>query len=192
MFTILFSALCAWFAFFLPCFATYKVLSQRPVSEPELERVSMYWSVIAAFVGLEYLAGWLISWLPFYWEIKTVFFLFLSLPQTQGSTYGIVSLQKSVINFVQTRFTAVWDLLWSVINKTPPPGQPPSAAPPAPNGAYTIENALGLWRTYGPSLVSALQSGQPAGHVSPSASSTSVNSVGVDRRTSGVPEAYAA
>ncbi|KAF8917634.1 TB2/DP1, HVA22 family-domain-containing protein [Mucidula mucida] len=216
MFTLLFSALCAWFAFFLPCFATYKVLSQRPISEPELERISMYWSVIAAFVGFEYLAGWLVSWLPFYWEIKTVFFLFLSLPQTQGSTYvyntylkpffvqnenaieqGIGALQKSVINFVQTRFTAVWDLLWSVINKTPPPGQPPSAAPPSPNGAYTIENALGLWRTYGPSLVSALQSGKPAGHVSPvpspaSASSTSVNSVGVDRRTSGVPEAYAA
>jgi receptor expression-enhancing protein 1/2/3/4 len=63
----------------------------------------MYWTVIGAFVAFEYVAEWLISWqaliidysvtpsqiipsscrLPFYWEVKTMFLLYLSLPQIQ-------------------------------------------------------------------------------------------------------------
>ena len=94
----------AWFAFLLPCYSTFKVLSHQPVSEPDIQKWAMYWSVIGAFVAFEYLAEWLISWqvifpplapcdhltlallpsrLPFYWELKTAFLLFLSLPQTQ-------------------------------------------------------------------------------------------------------------
>jgi len=93
----------AWFAFLLPCYSTFKVLSHQPVSEPDIQKWAMYWSVIGAFVAFEYLAEWLISWqvifpplapcdhltlallpsrLPFYWELKTAFLLFLSLPQT--------------------------------------------------------------------------------------------------------------
>ncbi|KIY62635.1 hypothetical protein CYLTODRAFT_383345 [Cylindrobasidium torrendii FP15055 ss-10] len=185
MLGFIFSALCAWFAFFLPCFATFKVLRQRPVSEPELERITMYWSVIAAFVGFEWTAGWLINWLPFYNEAKTVFLLFLSLPQTQGSTFiyksylepffvkneriiddGIVSLQGSVVGFVQSRIAAIWELAWSVINKTPPPGQPPAAAPPQTQPGLSVENIKGMWNTYGPSLVNALQQGK-AGFAAP-------------------------
>ena len=94
----------AWFAFFLPCYATFKVLSHRPINEAELQKHAMYWSVIGAVVAFEYIAEWLISWqvltidysvrhtsqtipsscrLPFYWEVKTLFFLYLSLPQIQ-------------------------------------------------------------------------------------------------------------
>ncbi|KAG7450695.1 uncharacterized protein BT62DRAFT_985013 [Guyanagaster necrorhizus] len=202
MFSLIFSALCAWFAFFLPCFATFKLLSQHPVPEAELQRTSKYWAVVGAFVGFEYLAGWLISWLPFYWEIKTVFLLFLSLPQTQGSTFvydsylkpvfvknhnsidsGIISIQGSVITFIHNRLYAVWELLWSVINKTPPPGQPPAAAPP-PTAGFSVESAMGLWRTYGPSLLSAIQTGNaravpatPPATPSTSASSTSTDNL---------------
>ncbi|KAK0245669.1 TB2/DP1, HVA22 family-domain-containing protein [Armillaria nabsnona] len=196
MFSLIFSALCAWFAFFLPCFATFKLLSQHPVPEAELQRTAKYWTVIGAFVGFEYLVGWLISWLPFHWEIKTVFLLFLSLPQTQGSTFvydtylkpffvknhnsidsGIISIQGSIITFIHTRLYAVWELLWSVVNKTPPPGQPPAAAPP-PAVGFSVESAMGLWRTYGPSLLSAIQTGNaraaPATPpVTPSASASS-------------------
>ncbi|KAK0456628.1 hypothetical protein EV421DRAFT_1895836 [Armillaria borealis] len=215
MFSLIFSALCAWFAFFLPCFATFKLLSQHPVPEAELQRTAKYWTVIGAFVGFEYLVGWLISWLPFHWEIKTVFLLFLSLPQTQasdpliythtsyssllqGSTFvydtylepffvknhnsidsGIISIQGSIITFIHTRLYAVWELLWSVINKTPPPGQPPAAAPP-PAAGFSVESAMGLWRTYGPSLLSAIQTGNaraaPATPpVTPSASASSTS-----------------
>ena len=100
----------AWFAFLLPSYATFKALSHRPLSEHELQRWAMYWTVVGAFVAFEYTAEWLISWyvtffstspylnytifavhllgtsrLPFYWEAKTIFFLYLSLSQTQVS-----------------------------------------------------------------------------------------------------------
>jgi len=71
----------------------------------------MYWAVISMVVAFEYLAEWLISWqvsfflvvprltffsqrLPFYWEIKTVFLLFLSLPQSQVhlSTFPLLKI----------------------------------------------------------------------------------------------------
>lgn len=52
----------AYFAFLLPCYSTFKALSHRPVSEPDLERLSMYWAVIGAFVAFQYTAEWLISW----------------------------------------------------------------------------------------------------------------------------------
>lgn len=210
MFSLIFSALCAWFAFFLPCFATFKLLSQHPVPEAELQRTAKYWTVIGAYVGFEYLVGWFISWLPFYWEAKTVFLLFLSLPQTQGSTFvydtylkpffvknhnsidsGIISIQGSIITFIHTRLYAVWELLWSVINKTPPPGQPPAAAPP-PAAGFSVESAMGLWHTYGPSLLSAIQTGNaraapatPPVTPSASASSTSTDNlpgIGVEQR----------
>jgi len=89
----------AWFAFLLPCYSTFKVLSHQPVSEPDIQKWAMYWSVVGAFVAFEYLAEWLISWQVTFpplapcdhyhysllgcpWELKTAFLLFLSLPQT--------------------------------------------------------------------------------------------------------------
>ena len=57
-------------AFLYPGYASYKTLSQRPASEAELERWLMYWSVLGCIVGVEYLAGWLISW----WvEVDSIF-----------------------------------------------------------------------------------------------------------------------
>jgi len=118
--------LSAWFAFFLPCYATFKTLSTRPISESELQKWAMYWSVIGAFVAFEYVAEWFISWLPFYWEIKTLFLLYLSLPQTQGSTYvytaylqpifsrnehQLDAIQRNALTFIQAKFTALWKML---------------------------------------------------------------------------------
>jgi hypothetical protein len=58
-------------------------------------------SIVGALVGLEYALEWLVSWwesftvyhrqwlmftslrVPFYWELKTIFVLYLALPQTQ-------------------------------------------------------------------------------------------------------------
>jgi hypothetical protein len=52
----------AWFAFLLPCYATFKALSNRPLSEPDLHKLSMYWATIGAFVAFEYTLEWTISW----------------------------------------------------------------------------------------------------------------------------------
>jgi len=88
MFMFIFSRLLAgWFTFLLPSYSTFKALKERPLREQEIERWTSYWVVVGAVVAFEYTAEWLLSWLPFYWEIKTLFLLFLSLPQFEGSTY---------------------------------------------------------------------------------------------------------
>ncbi|EMD41926.1 hypothetical protein CERSUDRAFT_90515 [Gelatoporia subvermispora B] len=189
--------LSAWFAFLLPCFATWKALAHRPVSEPELEHWAKYWTVVGAFIAFEYVAEWFISWVPFYWETKTVFLLFLSLPQTQGSTWifhtylhpyfakneasidaGIAAAQSNALTFVQTRLTALWQILWDLATKGAPAAQGQaqgtitSGVRAAPN---PLDMAKGLWNSFGPSVLGAFQ--QPPREVpprpSPAASSSS-------------------
>ncbi|EED78795.1 predicted protein, partial [Postia placenta Mad-698-R] len=73
--------------FLYPGYASYKTLSQRPASEEELERWLMYWSVLGCIVSSPILT---FSWtcrLPFYYPVKTIFLLYLALPQTAGAAY---------------------------------------------------------------------------------------------------------
>ncbi|GJJ09852.1 hypothetical protein Clacol_004076 [Clathrus columnatus] len=123
--------LTTWVAFLYPAFASYKALSHRPVSEPELERWVKYWTVVGVFVGAEYLLEWLVSWFvllslregvyfaiyfdvdrfPLYWEVKTAAVLYLALPQTQGSTYIYNTylgpyFQRNEVNFDRNIETA--------------------------------------------------------------------------------------
>lgn len=193
MFALIFSAFSAWFAFFLPAYHTHKVLNTIPTpDEQELKRVAMYWSVVGCFVGAEYLAEWLVSWLPFYWELKTIFLLFLALPQVQGSTFvyttylqpffaqnesqidqGIVSIQAGVINFLKSKLLMIWELLWSVINKAPAPGQTPSSGSTQPASAPTLQSVIGLFQSYAPAIVNALQ---PPAPKNPSTAATTPSS----------------
>ncbi|ESK98051.1 receptor expression-enhancing protein 4 [Moniliophthora roreri MCA 2997] len=217
MFSIFFSVICAWFAYFLPAYATFKALSKRPVASApvagadvvSLEPLCMYWTVVGLFVGFEYVAGWFVSWLPFYWELKTIFLLFLSLPQVQGSTFvytsylapflqaneqeidaGIVALQSNILAFVQDKLAALWNL---VVNKGQQPlaqgtygQQPQQGQGQVPN--LSFENAMGLFKTYGPGLINHLPSAGnrpgPNPNPSPSASSTSIPSMSAESRSS--------
>jgi receptor expression-enhancing protein 1/2/3/4 len=125
----------------------------------------MYWTVIGVVVAFEYLAEWLISWLPFYWEIKTVFLLFLSLPQTQGSTYvyttylqpfilqnesdldvGIVAIQRNVMTFIQEKLTAAWDLFWSLSNRNTHTPHSANFRPSAPSQLSWLYSSY-VWRS---------------------------------------------
>lgn len=162
----------------------------------------MYWSVIGAFVAFEYVAEWLVSWLPFYWEIKTAFLLFLSLPQIQGSTYiynsyiqpffvknetdldaGIVSAQQNTLSFVQSRLNSLWEVIWSLLNKTPASGQRPASGLSGPASSLSLESVMGLWDAYAPSVMSMLQpSVHPTAHAA-----TPVGTPPVERRT---PQPY--
>ncbi|KAJ8702389.1 hypothetical protein PTI98_001107 [Pleurotus ostreatus] len=184
MFIFLISqALAAWFAFLLPCYSTYKVISQTPPPQAELQRWSTYWVVLGAFLAFEHLAEWFVSWFPFYWEAKTIFLLFLALPQTEGSTYiynvylqpffikneadldaGIVSAQRNALGFVQTRLNTVWEFILSLLNKSPAsapvngvPGQQQQTQRPA-----ALDSVMGLWKTYGPAVMGAIQGSKPA------------------------------
>ncbi|KAF9502495.1 hypothetical protein BDN71DRAFT_1479188 [Pleurotus eryngii] len=197
MFIFLISqALAAWFAFLLPCYSTYKVISQTPPPRAELQRWSTYWVVLSAFLAFEHLAEWFVSWFPFYWEAKTIFLLFLALPQTEGSTYiynvylqpffikneadldaGIVSAQRNALGFVQTRLNTVWEFILSLLNKSPAsapvngvPGQQQQAQRPA-----ALDSVMGLWKTYGPAVMGAIQGSKTAASTpSATASSSSI------------------
>ncbi|KAI5891347.1 uncharacterized protein SCHCODRAFT_01038618 [Schizophyllum commune H4-8] len=171
-------------AFLYPGYASYKTLSQRPASEEELERWLMYWSVLGCIVATEYIAEWLISWIPFYYGIKTIFLLYLSLPQTRGASYiyeqhlqpffhthegqidaAIASFRARVYAFAQDRVRALWGQVAVAMGQPPPQdqlGENPTAgantgAPPTLADPVSGPAALigSLWSSYGPSIVAS-------------------------------------
>ncbi|KAG1737551.1 TB2/DP1, HVA22 family-domain-containing protein [Suillus paluster] len=168
--------------FLYPGYASYKTLSQRPASEEDLERWLMYWSVLGCIVGVEYLAEWLVSWIPFYYLIKTLFLLYLALPQTRGSSYlyinhlqpffhthesqidaTLASFKSRVYTFIHDRFRTLWDAVAAAIGQQQQAnfapaggvtdnGAPPTLADPASGPAQLVR---GLWRSYGPTIVAS-------------------------------------
>ncbi|RXW22724.1 hypothetical protein EST38_g3126 [Candolleomyces aberdarensis] len=164
-------------AFMYPAYASYKTLSQRPASEEDLERWLMYWSVLGCVVAVEYLAEWLVSWVPFYFTLKTLFLLYLSLPQTKGSTYvylahlqpffsthesqidaTLASFKAKVKAFVQERLRLLWEQVAIAIGQQQTQQQQQAATSPAedPNGASGPAQLLGsLWTSYGPSILAS-------------------------------------
>jgi len=173
---------CSVSAYLYPGYASYKTLSQRPASEEDIERWLMYWSVLGCIVGVEYVAEWAVSWIPFYYFFKTLFLLYISLPQTRGSSYiYIVHLQPffaahehqidatlarvkvRIYEFFQERARLLWDAVASSISQTP--AQPVGGrgegaggvggAPPRLGDPISGPATLlgGLWANYGPSIV---------------------------------------
>jgi len=143
----------------------------------------MYWAIVGALVAFEYLFEWSLSWFPFYWEVKTLLLLFLALPQTQGSTWlyktylepyfiqneaaldaGILSAQTNVLIFIQAKLTTLWDLLWSILNKSPATGQAPNSTSPQPPVQSPLDAAKQLFNSYAPGILGSL--------IRPSAQST--------------------
>uniref|UniRef100_A0A0R3W3U0 Receptor expression-enhancing protein n=1 Tax=Taenia asiatica TaxID=60517 RepID=A0A0R3W3U0_TAEAS len=51
-----------------------------------LVRLTMYWIVFSCFIAFETVGDIFLAWFPLYYEIKTVFVLYLVLPFTQGSS----------------------------------------------------------------------------------------------------------
>lgn len=198
--------LCAWFAFLLPSYETFKALSHRPLSEPQLQRWSMYWSVVGAFVAFEYAAEWLISWLPFYWEIKTIFLLYLAFPSTQGSTYiytsylqpffarneadldeGIAQIQTNVLTFIRTRLAALWETIFNMLTKQQSATSSGSPGTPPPNGTASapagLQTVFSLWNTYGPSVLNTFGSKGSSAVASASSSSVNTSGLGAQQRS---------
>ncbi|KAI0260054.1 TB2/DP1, HVA22 family-domain-containing protein [Gloeopeniophorella convolvens] len=166
-------------AFLYPGYASFKTLSQRPASEEDLERWLMYWSVLACVIGIEYLAEWLVSWIPFYYFVKMIFLLYLALPQTRGASYlyqthlapllrthepqidaALAQLKARLLAFLHTRARALWDAVVASATSPPPPaaaeasaggpGAPPALSDPVSGPTQMLGT---LWRTYGPVLV---------------------------------------
>ncbi|KAI0005576.1 TB2/DP1, HVA22 family-domain-containing protein [Russula compacta] len=183
--------LTGWFTFLLPSYSTFKALRQRPLNEREIEKWFGYWIVIGAVVAFEYTAEWLLSWFPFYWEIKTLLLLFLSLPQFEGSTYiyktyvepylvqnepeidaSIASARDETLQFLQLRLSALWDIFYSLLNKTPVPsrGDSTNGSPLVDQKAF-FQSVQDLWGTISPVsflAASAPGSGEPTASTSAS------------------------
>ncbi|KAH9054238.1 TB2/DP1, HVA22 family-domain-containing protein [Lactarius vividus] len=195
-------------AFLYPGYASFKTLSQRPASEEDLERWLMYWSVLACVIGVEYLAEWLVSWIPLYYLVKMLFLLYIALPQTQGASYlyrtqlaptlranepqidaALAQLRTRVFAFLQARARMLWEYV--VASATGP--QAASSAESSASGAGSGQQGpplsdsvsgptqmLGtLWRTYGPAIVAGgAVLLQRQGVPPPAAASTSSTSSG--------------
>eukprot|EP00245_Coleochaete_scutata_P015046 TRINITY_DN655_c0_g1_i3.p1 TRINITY_DN655_c0_g1~~TRINITY_DN655_c0_g1_i3.p1 ORF type:complete len:159 (-),score=21.39 TRINITY_DN655_c0_g1_i3:51-527(-) len=69
--------------FVYPAYASYKALESK-TTEAAAQWLT-YWTVFSLFTVVEYLAGFLIAWMPFYYLAKLAFILWLQLPQTKGA-----------------------------------------------------------------------------------------------------------
>ncbi|KAI0783252.1 TB2/DP1, HVA22 family-domain-containing protein [Abortiporus biennis] len=160
-FYLTFRIVSAVVAFLYPGYASYKTLSQRPASEAELERWLMYWSVLGCIVGVEYVAEWLISWFPFYYPLKTLFLLYLALPQTAGSSYlyktqvqpffstheseidsALSQLRTVVYNYLQQLIRSLWAHVSATLGQQPQSGDRSQTIDALDEGGLTGEAAL--------------------------------------------------
>ncbi|KOS13105.1 hypothetical protein Malapachy_1449 [Malassezia pachydermatis] len=98
-------------AYLYPVYATYKALTaatrggttpvayawkegvgastkakEPPTHLSELETWTMYWCVMGIMWLYNLWIEWLLRWLPFYWQIKFMFYCWLALPQTRGAS----------------------------------------------------------------------------------------------------------
>lgn len=70
-----------------PLYSSYKALTSPSPSLASLETWLVYWSVFACFTLIETTFGFLISWVPFYYELRLLFNIWLVAPQTRGATW---------------------------------------------------------------------------------------------------------
>lgn len=68
-----------------PAYASYKAVRTKNVKE--YVKWMMYWIVFALFTCIETFSDVLLSWLPFYYEVKIVFVLWMLSPMTKGSSF---------------------------------------------------------------------------------------------------------
>ncbi|XP_071091020.1 receptor expression-enhancing protein 2-like isoform X2 [Haliotis cracherodii] len=68
-----------------PAYASYKAVRTKNVKE--YVKWMMYWIVFALFSCVETFSDVFLSWLPFYYEVKIVFVLWMLSPMTKGSSF---------------------------------------------------------------------------------------------------------
>ncbi|XP_059687448.1 receptor expression-enhancing protein 4 isoform X3 [Gavia stellata] len=72
------------FGMLYPAYASYKAVKTKNIRE--YVRWMMYWIVFALFTATETFTDLLISWFPFYYEIKMAFVIWLLSPYTRGAS----------------------------------------------------------------------------------------------------------
>jgi hypothetical protein len=72
------------FGYMYPAYQTFKALDGKD-KEARLQLLR-YWAVFATFSAAEFYTDMFVSWLPFYYEVKMLLLLYLSIPFTKGSS----------------------------------------------------------------------------------------------------------
>ncbi|XP_035418615.1 receptor expression-enhancing protein 4 [Cygnus atratus] len=72
------------FGMLYPAYASYKAVKSKNIRE--YVRWMMYWIVFALFMATETVTDIFLSWLPFYYEVKMAFVVWLLSPYTRGSS----------------------------------------------------------------------------------------------------------
>ncbi|XP_064031704.1 receptor expression-enhancing protein 4 isoform X2 [Pogoniulus pusillus] len=72
------------FGMLYPAYASYKAVKSKNIRE--YVRWMMYWIVFALFMATETITDLLISWFPFYYELKMAFVIWLLSPYTRGAS----------------------------------------------------------------------------------------------------------
>lgn len=72
------------FGMLYPAYASYKAVKSKNIRE--YVRWMMYWIVFALFMATETVTDIFLSWLPFYYEVKMAFVIWLLSPYTRGSS----------------------------------------------------------------------------------------------------------
>ncbi|XP_053944929.1 receptor expression-enhancing protein 4 isoform X2 [Cuculus canorus] len=72
------------FGMLYPAYASYKAVKSKNIRE--YVRWMMYWIIFALFMATETFTDLLISWFPFYYEIKMAFVIWLLSPYTRGAS----------------------------------------------------------------------------------------------------------
>ncbi|RMB90941.1 hypothetical protein DUI87_32539 [Hirundo rustica rustica] len=67
-----------------PAYASYKAVKTKNIRE--YVRWMMYWIIFALFMATETFTDLLISWFPFYYEVKMAFVIWLLSPYTRGAS----------------------------------------------------------------------------------------------------------
>ncbi|CAJ0931221.1 unnamed protein product, partial [Mesorhabditis belari] len=76
---------CNLIGFAYPAYASVKAI--RTAAKDDDTQWLIYWTVFAFFSLIDFFTGALLKWFPFYYVVKTIFLIYLSLPQTQGALY---------------------------------------------------------------------------------------------------------
>ncbi|KAK7111077.1 receptor expression-enhancing protein 1-like isoform X2 [Littorina saxatilis] len=68
-----------------PAYASYKAVRTKNVKE--YVKWMMYWIIFALFTAVETFSDVFLSWVPFYYEVKIIFVLWMLSPMTKGSSF---------------------------------------------------------------------------------------------------------
>ncbi|CAI2728316.1 unnamed protein product [Schistosoma spindalis] len=68
-----------------PSYRTYKAIKRKDYQE--VVTLGMYWVVFSMYITLELVTDILLQWLPFYYEVKTLFVIWLVTPATSGYSF---------------------------------------------------------------------------------------------------------